>query len=522
MPEVLPSHLAPVREALALIGSLHKQRNRRAVADTMSALLDATRAHVGLVLRPGGEQALANVLHVAELARQYALDGGMSLRGSVEALHAEASRGHAAEAPILEEGSDGVRLMTVHKAKGLEFPVVILADVTARLTPYEAGRHIDNDRGLCALRIGGWSPHDLNANRDTELRREEKEGERVAYVAATRARDLLVVPEVGDGPYADGWVGPLNAAIYPAEHARREQAAADGCPPFKSKDSVLRRPDGDPFTSLTVCPGAHQCGAGETDHSAVWWSPEPEVLSLGVEASFGLRRDDLIVKDVAPELLKAHLAAYRTWRASRDEAVAAASVPSIRVVTATEWAAGGADGVPLADARLNIEVTVETVAGAGEQPGGARFGSLAHALLADIPLSRGGDAPGSAAYTALLVKLADAHGRVLGADPAEVAAACDAVTRVLSHPVMQAVAEADKSGTCYREMPMTWRLDEGVLVEGAVDLAYAMGEALVVVDFKTDRELDGAVNRYRRQVQIYAAAIAEATGRQARGVLMRV
>jgi ATP-dependent exoDNAse (exonuclease V) beta subunit len=203
------------------------------------------------------------VLHVAELARQYELDGGMSFRGFIETLHEEASGGHAAEAPILEEGSDGVRLMTVHKAKGLEFPVVILADITARLTPFEAGRHIDNDRGVCALRIGGWSPHDLNENRDTELRREQKEGERVAYVAATRARDLLVVPAVGDAPYGDGWVAPLNTAIYPAEDARRVQAQGRGCPSFKSKDSVLQRPDGDPCTKLTVCPGEHQRGEGD-------------------------------------------------------------------------------------------------------------------------------------------------------------------------------------------------------------------------------------------------------------------
>ena len=141
-----------------LLASLHRQRNRRPVADTISTLLGETRAHVGFVLRPGGEQALANVLHVAELARQYQMDGGMSFRGFVETLQAEASARQAAEAPILEEGSDGVRLMTVHKAKGLEFPVVILADITARLTPYEAGRHIDTRRQLCALRIGGWSP----------------------------------------------------------------------------------------------------------------------------------------------------------------------------------------------------------------------------------------------------------------------------------------------------------------------------------------------------------------------------
>jgi ATP-dependent exoDNAse (exonuclease V) beta subunit len=44
----------------------------------------------------------------------------------------------------------------------------------------------------------------------------------------------------------------------------------------------------------------------------------------------------------------------------------------------------------------------------------------------------------------------------------------------------------------------------------------------VVVDFKTDRELENATDRYQRQVRIYAAAIAAATGQPARAVLMRV
>jgi ATP-dependent exoDNAse (exonuclease V) beta subunit len=45
---------------------------------------------------------------------------------------------------------------------------------------------------------------------------------------------------------------------------------------------------------------------------------------------------------------------------------------------------------------------------------------------------------------------------------------------------------------------------------------------MVVVDFKTDRELDGAIDRYRRQVQVYAAALASALARPARGILMRI
>ena len=69
---------------------------------------------------------------------------------------------------------------------------------------------------------------------------------------------------------------------------------------------------------------------------------------------------------------------------------------------------------------------------------------------------------------------------------------------------------------------MTLRLESGALVEGFVDLAFEVGGQMVVVDFKTDRELEGALETYRRQVQIYAHAIAAATGRTTRGVLMKI
>ena len=521
VPEALPSHLDPVRDALGMLASLHRQRNRRPVADTISTLLGQTRAHVGFVLRPGGEQALANVLHVAELARQYEMDGGMSFRGFVETLHAEASARQAAEAPILEEGSDGVRLMTVHKAKGLEFPVVILADITARLAPWEAGRHLDTSRERCAMRIGGWSPKDLLDNQITELAREQAEGERVAYVAATRARDLLVVPAVGDDPYAEGWVSPLNAAIYPAEDARRVQTSAPGCPVFTSKDSVLQRPDGDPATRLTVCPGEHRIGAAGADPSVVWWAPD--ALSLGAQTSFGLRRDDLIVKDVSPAVLRQRLTAYESWQASRAAAIDNAGVPSLDVMRATEWAEQrptsstptpepwelGVGSWELGDAPDVVRLDVDS-----DRPGGARFGTLVHALFADVPLVPAG--------AEIVERLAHAHGRVLGADAAEVASAGDLVRRLLAHPVLVSAARAEEQGLCYRETPVTWRLESGAIVEGNVDLAYVSGDEIVVVDFKTDREMDGAIDRYRRQVQVYAAAIGAAMGRPARGILMRI
>ena len=266
VPAALPAHLVHVGEALGVLRELHHERNMRPVADTVTRLLAITRAHVGLVLRSAGEQALANVLHLAELARQYEADGGISFRGFVEELREAAGREQAPEAPILEEGSDGVRLMTVHKAKGLEFPVVILADITAKLRREEAGRYLDVDAGRCAVRIAGLTPKDLIDHEVEERNREEAEGVRLAYVAATRARDLLVIPAIGDGPYEGGWISPTNVAVYPAPRARRDAAEPAGCPTF-GKDTVLERPDGDPARADTMCPGRHTMGDGPSGTS---------------------------------------------------------------------------------------------------------------------------------------------------------------------------------------------------------------------------------------------------------------
>ncbi len=154
--------------------------------------------------------------HVAELARQFEAGGGISFRGFVEELRVAAENAVAAEAPILEEDSDGVRMMTVHKAKGLEFPIVMLADLTCQLSrpsrPLDrCGPRLVRDQ---ARRLGADGSAGAEGN---EVARDRAEGQRLAYVAATRARDVLVIPAVGDEAYDGGWLDPLMPAIYPRD-----------------------------------------------------------------------------------------------------------------------------------------------------------------------------------------------------------------------------------------------------------------------------------------------------------------
>jgi len=241
----------------------------------------------------------------------------------------------------------------------------------------------------------------------------------------------------------------------------------------------------------------------------VWWSLESQVLSLKVQAPFGLRRDDLIVKDVPPEVLRRGLDTYQTWKAGREADVSAASRASIEVLTATK-AAAAADLAHLDDTAVMIVDGNSGIA----RPGGTRFGSLVHALLADVPFGDEG--------LAALARLAEAHGRILGATSEEVEAGRNIVREVLGHPLLKAAEQAAREGLCYREMPVTYRLPSGVLVEGYVDLAFRQGSSMVVVDFKTDRELEGALEQYRKQVSLYASAIGQTAGLPTKSVLMRV
>jgi ATP-dependent exoDNAse (exonuclease V) beta subunit len=509
IPNEFPENLAPIVHALQLLQELHRSRNRVPVATTIGSLLESTRAHVGFALEHGGEQVLANVAHVSDLARRYEAEGGISFRGFIDELRQQAESGEVGEAPILEEGSDGVRLMTVHRAKGLEFPIVILADMTAKLRASVASRAIDSARRVCAIRLAGCAPADLLQRENEELLRDEAEGTRVAYVAATRARDLLVVPAVGDEE-REGWIQPLNAAIYPPKEARRQQIQAPGCVEFKSKDSVLVRPTGSAGTS-TVSPGLHVNrgnSPGSAEFSVVWW--DPRALKLGAEAPLGIRRPELIVKDVAPAIIESGLAAYNSWRERRQQALATGSQSSVAVRTVTQSAKTVGEESP----NLKLPpVEIVELPRAAKRPAGARFGALVHAVLASVPLD--GDLD-------VIQCLATIHGRILGAAAEEIAAAAESAHTALAHPLLNDARKAAQQGRCRREVPIAWRNTNGLLIEGVIDLAFEQAEGWTVIDFKTDEEFAGNEPGYRRQVGMYASAIQAANGAPVSALIMRV
>jgi ATP-dependent helicase/nuclease subunit A len=497
LPDEPPPGLQPVADALAVLRDLHRRRNRRPFAETIARFLAAVRAHAGLAIWPTGEQALANVGRLLDLARRAERQGVTSFRAFVEQLEADAERAEEGEAPIVEDGTDGVRIMTVHRAKGLEFPVVILADITANLARPEADRHVDPERGLCALRLVGSAPPELLEHEADEVARDVEEGVRTLYVAATRSRDVLVVPAVAHAR-VDGWVAPLAPAIRPApsDAGAPRSIQPPGCPPLRG-DAVVGVPDEVRRLTDPVRPGLHRPESGA--HDVVWWAPA--ALRLSVDEDVGLKQKKLLTADEQGVRSGAGIEAHAAWQAERERVHGAGVVPSLRVVTATEHRPAAAE-----DAAIAVEDALRP----GPRPHGRRFGTLVHEVLAAVDL---------AADRGAVAEAASLRGRLLGASPEEIAAAADAVVDALAHPLLRRAAAAAE---CRRETSVLVRLDDDTVVEGVVDAAFADADGWTVIDWKTDVELGVRLADYRHQVALYVRAIAQATGRPARGVLLRV
>ncbi len=233
--QALASRLAPAdRAALAsFCARLQRERgaaSRRTLSELIERAIDAGGYREHVLGLDWAERRLANVHKLLRLARRFEASEGRDLRGFLD--HVEYLEGAVKvepDAPVEGVEPDAVRLMTIHAAKGLEFPVVCLADLGRQPNTQTPDLLVDGDRvGLRLVRIdGAGSSPALEYEQLCQERRarEAEEEDRILYVAMTRARERLLLsgavdferwPASRQAPTAISWLGPALSADLPA------------------------------------------------------------------------------------------------------------------------------------------------------------------------------------------------------------------------------------------------------------------------------------------------------------------
>jgi ATP-dependent helicase/nuclease subunit A len=193
-----PGSEARVHEALETLARLRQRAARTSVAELLRAAIEETGYDASLLGEFLGERKLANLRKLIDMARGFDQAGLFSLadfaRHLQEAVTEEPRESLAATHP---ESSNVVRVMTIHQSKGLEFPVVVLADMNRKVQGDRDTARIDERLGPVVelpKKFGRKIPH-LGRQVHAELEKEENlaEIQRLLYVATTRAADLLIL-----------------------------------------------------------------------------------------------------------------------------------------------------------------------------------------------------------------------------------------------------------------------------------------------------------------------------------------
>jgi ATP-dependent helicase/nuclease subunit A len=494
-----------VADGIAHLRTIAERSGRLGPADLVDAVVVERRVLEAALCGPDARDVWRRVRYVVDQARAWTDAGGRGLRRYLRWTRFQASEGRASDTILPERDHDAVRVMTVHAAKGLEFPITVVGGLTTL------------NRGRRSMSVV-WPPGTWTlAERDNPLfesfqpldeQMGDAERRRLLYVACTRAVDHLVVslhrkPErESDDHGTRKW---SSASVLAAAGAFGHGAvpfAGSATPLPRAVEAALELPWADHAEWSRERARAVRSASARSTTSATRLAGSMPVAP-GQPASAPDRADSVGVAVHAPP-------------AGADPLGVPVNGPADGVDPLGVAVADGADGaeplgpaVAMADDSDLLGLAVD--AGLAKEPVdldlppwqrgryGTAIGRAVHAVLQDADLADGHDVEHLAAAHAAAEGIFGLESTVAGLSRSALAA-----------PIVGAVAAGAEH---WRELFVVAELGDKVL-EGYIDLLVRTPEGLVIVDYKTDQFGDDVsrverLARYRFQLAAYGLALGQ-------------
>ena len=459
-----------------------------------------------------GAERKDNLLAFLELSEDFARTGRQGLFDFVRTLREQLASGEAA-AMQTTHASSGVRIMSIHKSKGLEFPVVILSDLARRFS------NMDFQSSVLVHPQLGLGPVCVDARRHIQyptiarqalertLRREAKAEElRVLYVAMTRAKEKLVM--VHTQANAGGRVADLMAL---SDCPVLPEAVDSGkCMGDWIMLPLLQRSEA----------GALRAFAGQNSEGRFFTEETPWTVCVhdGLQFAAPVQQSDAAAEERAPqrEELPADFAAlsYRYPYAEQTAFPAKLTATQLKGRAIDEEISENTTLPP----RLRNLCKPKFLAGKTALTGAER-GTALHLVMQDLDFFCEPDEQSVRAQ----IEAMRAQ-RKLTEEQAK-AADVQAIVQFLRSDLAARIRKSEQVEREYRFSLLrpvrdfsSLDADDSVLLQGVVDCFFEEDGKLVVVDFKTDHvshaQLDERAEHYRPQLEAYSMALTRVMGKK--------
>ncbi len=497
----LPQRCRAVREQL---DTWRFQAEAMRLSDFIWRVMQDSGYYASVGALPKGELRQANLRMLYQRAQAFEQDGGETLADFLRLTEEQSAGDDRMSAKMLGENENLLRIMTMHKSKGLEFPVVFCMQMSGRLhKPFRDELLMHTSLGVAMpyvnreLRIKRKTMADAAFKVQRELD-EKAERVRLLYVAMTRARERLIMVGCCKGSERDVW--NLPKSDYAVWNAR------------SMTDWIMQAVGTDINSLSTTCP------QDENPWNIRAWS---DLTGVAVDKAVDKKELTGYLHQVLSVKAEGD---FSTWE-RREEAVAGPIKTSVSAIAKKQIMN---DPLPLTDAEEDVEakriqediVSPLRMSDLPSRPAfleekqltGAERGTLMHRALSLMPLEKiRGTEDLYAAVKQAIHELAD---REVFTYQEVMVLSIRGVADFFRSEIGRRMLD---SANVRREWGFNLVMDDqtGTLLQGVIDCAFEEEGAWVLVDYKTDRITDeeAFTQRYALQIEWYARALERISGK---------